>query len=183
MLGPYPRESGFDPRRRPCPPAAKTGGSFTFQVNARKGFLRSHGPRVGPRSLVDSAPPSRSPSTAPLRLLGPEALTVERPVETRQGEVRALLGPLPSQYEGREPDGEGTALIPRDDVVRLHDALPNDEGRRVGQRQTASFTRRMPGFESLLVDGGRGLKRSRRRVVAPEEAGSSPAGHTLRGIW
>jgi hypothetical protein len=51
---------------------------------------------------------------------------VERPVETRQEEIRALLGP-PAR-EGREPDGEGTALITRDDVVRLHDALPsNDE--------------------------------------------------------
>jgi hypothetical protein len=27
---------------------------------------------------------------------------------------------------GREPDGDGTALIPRDDVVRLHDALPSN---------------------------------------------------------
>jgi hypothetical protein len=35
---------------------------------------------------------------------------------------------LPRRHEGREPDGDGTALIPRDDVVRLHDALPtNDE--------------------------------------------------------
>ena len=38
------------------------------------------------------------------------------------------------------------------------------------------------GFESLLVDGGRGPKWSRRRVVAPEEAGSSPAGHTARDL-
>src|SRR3954468_849343 len=80
---------------------------------------------------------------------GPEALTVERPAETRQEEIRALLGPLatrgatgsaparqaggwrfePSRVdcnEGREPDGDGTALIPRHDVVRLHGALPND---------------------------------------------------------
>jgi hypothetical protein len=28
------------------------------------------------------------------------------------------------QLEGHEPDGDGTALITRDDVVRLHDALP-----------------------------------------------------------
>jgi hypothetical protein len=82
---------------------------------------------------------------------GPEALTVEQPVETRQEEIRALLGPppstrgetgsapcttrrrlevrlLPGRLMGREPDGDGTALITRDDVVRLHDALPsNDE--------------------------------------------------------
>ena len=56
---------------------------------------------------------------------GPEALTVERPVETRQEEIRALLGP----HKGREPDGDGTVLMTRDDVVRLHDALlpSNDE--------------------------------------------------------
>jgi hypothetical protein len=80
----------------------------------------------------------------------PEALTVERPVETRQGAVRARPGPpatrgangsaparhaggwrfepsrvdTPSAGEGHEPDGDGTALIPRHDVVRLHDALP-----------------------------------------------------------
>ena len=53
---------------------------------------------------------------------GPEALTVERPVETRQEEIRALLGP----HKGREPDGEGTVLMTQDDVVRLHDALPTD---------------------------------------------------------
>src|SRR5580765_3375863 len=57
---------------------------------------------------------------------GPEALTVERSVETRQEEIRALLGPL----------------------------WPK-------------------------------LKWTTRRDVAPEEAGSSPAGHpiALRGIW
>ena len=59
------------------------------------------------------------------RAHGPEALTVERPVETRQEEIRALLGP----HKGREPDGDGTVLMTRDDVVRLHDALlpSNDE--------------------------------------------------------
>src|SRR5437764_7748866 len=92
----------------------------------------------------------RSPGSRAVH--GPEALTVERPVETRQEEIRALLGPPttrgatggaparqaggwrfePSRVDddnkGREPDGDGTALIPRDDVVRLHDALQtNDE--------------------------------------------------------
>ena len=94
---------------------------------------------------------------------GPEALTVERPVEARQEEIRALLGPptrgasggAPARQaggwrfessrvdsKGREPDGDGTALMTRHDVVRLHDA-PLVQ-RRVGQRQTASLTRRMP---------------------------------------
>jgi hypothetical protein len=27
---------------------------------------------------------------------------------------------------GHEPDGDGTALIPRNDVVRLHDARPSE---------------------------------------------------------
>ena len=80
---------------------------------------------------------------------GPEALMVERPVEARQKEIRALLGPQRRRVaqavatcttrgrlevrfarvdnEGREPDGDGTALIPRDDVVRFHDALPSDD--------------------------------------------------------
>ena len=38
------------------------------------------------------------------------------------------------------------------------------------------------GFESLLVDCGRGLKWSRRRVVVPEEVGSSPTGHPARAL-
>ena len=77
---------------------------------------------------------------------------VERPVETRQEEIRALLGP---RLEGREPDGDGTALIPRDDVVRLHDALPMSNDEYVNGRppvlQTGSWR-----FESSLVDCGRG---------------------------
>ena len=80
--------------------------------------------------------------------------------------------------EGREPDRDGTALIPRDDVVRLHDALPNratTTSRSVADRLSLQGGSR--GFESLLVDCGRGLKWSRRRVVTPEEAGSSPVGH------
>jgi hypothetical protein len=40
----------------------------------------------------------------------------------RRLEVRLL----PRRLEGREPDGDGTVLIPREDVVRLHDALPID---------------------------------------------------------
>ena len=70
---------------------------------------------------------------------------VERSVEARQGEVRALPRP-PQQHQGREPDGDGTALISRDDVVRLHDALPlhraTTHARRVGQWQTACLTNR-----------------------------------------
>ena len=44
--------------------------------------------------------------------------------------------------KGMSQNGDRTALIPRHHVVRLHDALPI---RRVGQRQTASLTRRTPG--------------------------------------
>src|SRR4051795_2648240 len=75
---------------------------------------------------------------------GPEALTVERPVETRQEEIRALLGP----HEEHEPDGDGTALRSRDDVVRPHGALLNDE--YVNGRLPASHTG-SSGFESSLV--------------------------------
>ena len=51
------------------------------------------------------------------------------------------------ENEGREPDGDGTALISRDDVVRLHDALRKCKPathRRVGQWQTACLTNRAP---------------------------------------
>jgi hypothetical protein len=81
---------------------------------------------------------------------GPEALTVERPVETRQRRFEHFRdhrsdawrnGSAPArqaggwrfdssrvdEHQGQEPDGDGTALIPRDDVVQLHAALPSDE--------------------------------------------------------
>ncbi len=32
-----------------------------------------------------------------------------------------------AKFEEHEPDGDGTALITRDDVVRLHGALRNDD--------------------------------------------------------
>src|SRR5207244_1869631 len=76
-------------------------------------------------------------------LHGPEALTAERPVETRQGEVRALPGP---------PTRGATAAHLRD---------------RQGPEVRLLPRRRWPK-----------PKWSKRRVVAPEEAGSSPAGHT-----
>jgi hypothetical protein len=69
-LGPYPRSSRFDPDRRPCLLDAKNEGSFTCSVKSNA-FARP----------------------VPERVHGPEALTVERPVETRQEEIRALLGP------------------------------------------------------------------------------------------
>src|SRR5207245_8983794 len=74
---------------------------------------------------------------------GPGALTRERPVETRQGEVRALPGP---------PTRGATAAHLRD---------------RQGPEVRLLPRRRWPK-----------PKWSKRRVVAPEEAGSSPAGHT-----
>ena len=67
-------------------------------------------------------------------------------------------------------------LIPRDDVVRLHDALRARE-RRVGQWQTASPTLRMPEVRVLPRRLWPKLKWTTRRAVNPEEAGSSPAGH------
>ena len=88
----------------------------------------------------------RFPKPAPIiPIPGPEALTVERPVETRQEEIRALPGP----HTEHEPDGDGTALITRDDVVRLHGALRNDEyvNGRPPVLQTGSWR-----FESSLVD-------------------------------
>ena len=51
--------------------------------------------------------------------------------------------------------------------------------RRVGQRQTASLTRRMPEVRLLPRRLWPRLKWTTRRDVAPEEAGSSPAGHPI----
>ncbi len=51
--------------------------------------------------------------------------------------------------------------------------------RRVGQRQTASLTRRMPEVRLLARRLWPKLKWTTRRDVAPEEAGSSPAGHPI----
>jgi hypothetical protein len=71
MLGPYPRGSRFDSDRRLCLLDAKSEGSFTCKVT----------PHTFVRCVLE-------------QMHGPEALTVERPVETRQEEIRALLGPL-----------------------------------------------------------------------------------------
>ena len=92
-------------------------------------------------------------------------------------EVRSLPRRLAGRdSEGHEPDGDGAALIPRHDVVRLHDALPI---RRVGQRQTASLTRRAPGVRVPPRRLWPKLKWTTRRDVAPEGAGSSPAGNPV----
>ena len=85
---------------------------------------------LGPYPRGSRFDPDRRPCLLDeMRAHGPEALTVERPVETRQEELRALPGPPidARQDKGREPDGDGAALIPREDVVRLHDALPTDD--------------------------------------------------------
>ena len=125
-LGPYPRGSRFDPDRRLCLLDAKNEGSFTCSIN----------PNAFARRVLE-------------QVHGPEALTVERPVETRQEEIRALPGP----HTEHEPDGDGTALITRHDVVRLHGALRNDE--YVNGRPPVSHTGSWR-FESSLVDCGRG---------------------------
>ena len=112
---------------------------------------------------------------------GLEALTVERPVETRQGEIRALPRP-PSHTRGVSQKGRHRAdtagrrgSTPRRPTQRTHTTSRSAADR-------LSHTAGCRGFDSLLVDCGRGLKWSRRRDVAPEEAGSSPAGHpTARG--
>ena len=106
-LGPYPRGSRFDPDRRPCLLDAKTEGSFTCHVD-NDSFGRA----------------------VPEQAHGPEALTVERPVETRQEEIRALLGPPTDAWRNRRR----TCTTRRRLEVR---ALLRRETRGVSQTVTA----------------------------------------------
>jgi hypothetical protein len=100
-------------------------------------------------------------------------------------------------HTGREPDGDGTALIPRDDVVRLHDALRNEAmHRRVGQWQTACLTnrasevrflpRRLWPRSEVVETPGRGPGGSRfesGRSPHRRNAAVSFRDLALRGIW
>ena len=126
-----------------------------------------------PSLLSKCRPQGRSlDRTVPGRDHDPEALVAEQPREVRQAEVRLLSGSL----TGREPDGQGTAPIPRDQVVRLHHALRK---RRVAQRQSTSLTQSCAGVRVPPRRLWPKRKRTTHRDVTPESVGSSPTGHPI----
>ena len=92
-LGPYPRSSGFDPRRRPCAARCEGRGLLLQAPLPARAHLRS-----------TWFPGGRTDENH-----GLEALMVERPVETRQGEVRALPRPLVGSTSTKGVSQQGKA--------------------------------------------------------------------------